>query len=458
MVFRMPAIAISLLALLLQAQAAKPPTFFKTPLTVQEMTNKQAVVNTSAGTFVIDLRPDLAPNHVGYFMKLRERGRLQRDDLPSRDQVRHRAGRRSAVEGSGEGEAVRHRRTRRAEGGAERARRRRAARSSAVLQPGRPDSAGAQFFVCVTDQAALDGKYTVFGRVSDGMDVVQKISETPARSGRACPAERIDDHVGRRSATRRRRSRCRSRQTRPRRLAKYRAVLDTTAGPITIELFGDKAPEHVRNFLRLASAGVYDGTAFHRVVKGFAIQTGALTSRGPLTEKQQKLVHNLQPEFNDTKHVKGIVSMARGDDPASATTSFFIVTGDGQLAGRQVHGVRPGRRRHGGRRSDRADAGERRDAGQQDRAQGRDEVVQAPLAQCIGADRPSWRQVSPASALSIPGQESSMTAAIHRLVVLGHRVGGRAVTSQPSFRTARWTIGPSGAGRTATACPPSAVC
>ena len=116
----------------------------------------------------------------------------------------------------------------------------------------------------------------------------------------------------------------------PAQLAQYRAVLETSAGPITIEFFGDKAPEHVRNFLRLAAAGVYDGTAFHRVVQGFAIQTGALTSRGPLTEKQQALVHNLQPEFNDTKHVKGIVSMARGDDPASATTSFFIVTGDGR--------------------------------------------------------------------------------------------------------------------------------
>ena len=84
----------------------------------------------------------------------------------------------------------------------------------------------------------------------------------------------------------------------------------------------------MRNFLRLASVGVYDGTAFHRVVRGFVIQTGALTSRGPLTEKQQKLVRSLQPEFNDTRHVKGILSMARGDDPASAMTSFFIVTGD----------------------------------------------------------------------------------------------------------------------------------
>jgi peptidyl-prolyl cis-trans isomerase B (cyclophilin B) len=325
MVFRMPAIAISLLALLLQAQAAKPPTFYKTPLTVQEMTNKQAVVNTSAGTFVIDLRPDVAPNHVGYFMKLAKEGAyngtifhrvikygiVQGGDPLSKDPTK------AKLYGTGGLGVLK------AELNAEKETR---GAVSAVLQPGRPDSAGAQFFICVTDQAALDGKYTVFGRVSDGMETIQKISEAPLGPDGATPAERITI------------SSVEIRDTPPPEpvpfsadtpadLSKYRATLDTSAGPITIEFFGDKAPEHVRNFLRLAAAGVYDGTSFHRVVKGFAIQTGATTSRGPLTEKQQKLVHNLQPEFNDTLHVKGIVSMARGDDPASATTSFFIVTG-----------------------------------------------------------------------------------------------------------------------------------
>ncbi len=104
-------------------------------------------------------------------------------------------------------------------------------------------------------------------------------------------------------------------------------MLDTAAGPITIEFFADKAPNTARQFMRLAAAGVYNGMAFHRVAPGFVIQTGALSTRpAPLTEKQQALVHNLAPEFNDTRHVKGIVSMARGDAPDSAQTSFFICT------------------------------------------------------------------------------------------------------------------------------------
>jgi peptidyl-prolyl cis-trans isomerase B (cyclophilin B) len=68
--------------------------------------------------------------------------------------------------------------------------------------------------------------------------------------------------------------------------------------------------------------------AFHRVAKGFVVQTGYLPSRSePLSEVQQRYIRKLKPEFNDTQHVKGTVSMARGDDPASADTSFFIVLG-----------------------------------------------------------------------------------------------------------------------------------
>ena len=197
---------------------------------------------------------------------------------------------------------------------------------AAVLQPGKPDSAGTQFFVAVTDQVALNGQFTVFGRVVEGLEVVQAISEAPVDE-QSKVVERIEiESVTIRDApavlalpfaT----------ET-PESLAKYRAVIETTKGAITIAFDPAKAPEHVRNFLRLASAGVYDGTAVHRVVKGFVIQTGFLPTRAtPLTQKQQSYVTNLQPEFNDTLHVAGVVSMARLDDPASASTSFFICTG-----------------------------------------------------------------------------------------------------------------------------------
>jgi peptidyl-prolyl cis-trans isomerase B (cyclophilin B) len=303
----------------------RPAAPFKTTLTLTEMTGKQAVIATSLGEFVIALRPDLAPNHVGYFIKLAREGAftgtifhrvirlaiIQGGDPLSKDPAKAR------LYGTGGlGVLAQELSPERATRGA----------VAAVLQPNRPDSGGAQFFVCVTDQLALDGKYTIFGRITDGMDVVQKISEVPA-SADGVPADRVVIE----SVT--------IRDTPPPEpepfstdtaedLARYRAVLDTTAGPITIEFFPDLAPGHVRNFLRLAQAGVYDGTAFHRVVRGFVVQGGALNTRGPLTEKQQKYVRTLPPEFNATKHVKGIISMARGDDPASAMTSFFIVTGD----------------------------------------------------------------------------------------------------------------------------------
>jgi peptidyl-prolyl cis-trans isomerase B (cyclophilin B) len=318
-----PALSAALLLLLIQTP--KPAVPFTTPLSAAEMAGKQAVVATSAGTFVVDLRPDLAPNHVGYFITLARAGTyngtifhrvvrlgiIQGGDPLSKDPAK---AKQYGTGGLGilKAEISSEKHTRGA--------------VSAVLQPGKPDSAGSQFFVCVTDQPALDGNYTIFGRVSEGLDVVQKISEVVADE-RGAPAERIEI----RNVT--------IRDTPPPEpepfatespadLALFRAVLETSAGSITVELLPDKAPEHVRNFLRLASVGVFDGTAFHRVVRGFVIQTGALTSRGPVTEKQQKMVRSLQPEFNDTKHVKGILSMAHGDDPASAMTSFFIVTAD----------------------------------------------------------------------------------------------------------------------------------
>jgi peptidyl-prolyl cis-trans isomerase B (cyclophilin B) len=194
-----------------------------------------------------------------------------------------------------------------------------------VLVPGNRNSAGNQFFIVITDQPALDGQYTVFARVSEGINVAQKISMAPATN--TVPAARLEiKKVSIREKP--------APEPEPfvsaavDELSSYRAVISTTLGDITIEFLPDRAPNHVRQFLRLASVGVYDGTAFHRVVRGFVAQTGHVpTRREPLDERQQRFVRTLQPEFNPTPHDRGIVSMARLDDPASASSSFFIVLG-----------------------------------------------------------------------------------------------------------------------------------
>jgi peptidyl-prolyl cis-trans isomerase B (cyclophilin B) len=330
------AVAMMAMAELVVAGQARPPkpvpqtkpavsaALFTTPLSREQLTGKQAVLETTAGRVVIALLPEQAPNHVGYFIKLANEGAyngttfhrliahgiIQGGDPLSKDPEKKAqygtGGLKVLAFEPGAGAHVR-------------------GTVSSVLVPGNRDSAGSQFFICVTPQAALDGQYTVFGRVVEGIGVVTKISEAPAdQSGRA------NDRIEMTSVTIRDAppSGVESFSAEPAaELARYRAVLETSLGNITIEFFPDKAPNHVRNFLRLAAAGVFDQMTFHRVVPGFMIQTGYLGSKQvAMDDAQQALVRTLQPEFNDTVHEKGIVSMARGDDPASANTSFFIVT------------------------------------------------------------------------------------------------------------------------------------
>ncbi|HEY3384415.1 MAG TPA: peptidylprolyl isomerase [Vicinamibacterales bacterium] len=318
--------SLLLLMTLVAAQAApsQKPVPFATPLTPEQMKGKQAVVETTAGTIVIDLLPEAAPTHVGYFIKLASEGAyagttfhrlikygiIQGGDPLSRDPAKR------DLYGTGGLGVLK------AEPSAEKHTK---GAVSSVILPGKPDTGGSQFFICVVDQPVLDGQYTVFGRVVEGLRIVQKISEAPVDDkGKALDRIEITSVTVRDKPVEGPEPFSRESIEE---LSGYQVVLETSAGAITLALRPDKAPEHVRNFLRLASAGVYDGTAFHRVVKGFVIQTGAMNGRRePLGERQQRFVRTLQPEFNDLPHVKGTLSMARGDDPASASTSFFICT------------------------------------------------------------------------------------------------------------------------------------
>jgi len=105
--------------------------------------------------------------------------------------------------------------------------------------------------------------------------------------------------------------------------------LPTTLGTIEITMEPDWAPNHVRTFLKLLESGWYTGTSFHRVVKEFVVQGGMGHTRpDSAPHDSDRWVRNLKGEFReDVKHVRGIVSMARGDDPDSATTSFFLMLG-----------------------------------------------------------------------------------------------------------------------------------
>ena len=107
-------------------------------------------------------------------------------------------------------------------------------------------------------------------------------------------------------------------------------ALETDHGAIVIEMLPNKAPESVRSFLNLVATGALDTTTFSRIVKGFVIQGGNLaTSEKWGAEMSARMQRALPDEPNDMKHVRGVVSMARGDEPNSATTHFFILVGDG---------------------------------------------------------------------------------------------------------------------------------
>ena len=160
------------------------PSFFTTPLSRDDMKGKQAVIETTLGRMVIDLLPENAPNHVGYFIKLAREGAydgttfhrvikygiIQGGDPLSKDPAKR------AQYGTGGLGVLK------AEPGAGPHVR---GAVSAVLVPGKRDSAGSQFFICVSPQPALDGQYTVFGRVVEGIGGRLENLGVAGRRGRA---------------------------------------------------------------------------------------------------------------------------------------------------------------------------------------------------------------------------------------------------------------------------------
>src|SRR6058998_104881 len=116
------------------------------------------------------------------------------------------------------------------------------------------------------------------------------------------------------------------------------AVIKTTAGDIVIEFWPEAAPQTVENFKKLARAGFYDGTAFHRIVKGFMIQGGDPLTKDPARERSWGTGgpgYQIDAEFNERSHVRGVISMARSQNPNSAGSQFFICLADAKFLDRQ---------------------------------------------------------------------------------------------------------------------------
>jgi peptidyl-prolyl cis-trans isomerase B (cyclophilin B) len=110
----------------------------------------------------------------------------------------------------------------------------------------------------------------------------------------------------------------------------YTATIDTTLGSVDVEFYPKEAPGHVNNFLFLARDGFYDGAIFHRVIPGFMIQGGDPTGTGTGGPG-----YRIKAEFNDRKHVRGVLSAARTGDPNSAGCQFFVMHADSPHLDRQ---------------------------------------------------------------------------------------------------------------------------
>src|SRR6201993_4489581 len=105
------------------------------------------------------------------------------------------------------------------------------------------------------------------------------------------------------------------------------AVIKTNEGDMVVQFWTDAAPNTIENFKKLARQGFYDGTTFHRIVKGFMIQGGDPNSKDPAKESsygQGGPGYQIKAEFNNHSHDRGVISMARGSDPDSAGSQFFI--------------------------------------------------------------------------------------------------------------------------------------
>ena len=260
-----PIMALMLLFLLFMPQQENPKDL-------------QAVVETTSGTIIIQFYADEAPNHVRKFLELARQGFYSGTSFHT--MLAH-----GIVQGGDPETKNPNARNRYGSGGFDMGLKPealtlplKAGTVVATTLPGKPDSAGSQFFICLSDQSQLNGQYTPFAYVVNGMDVLDKISMTPLDDTKTAK-----DRVEIKNVT--------IRPTPPpvptpyteetmEQLKQFQVVMETSKGKIVIDLMPDKAPNHVRHFLQLAASGAYDNSAVHRIAPGFVFR--------PATSTQEK--------------------------------------------------------------------------------------------------------------------------------------------------------------------------
>lgn len=319
-------LALTTSALLAQPARKKnaPPPGAEPAVTVEEAAGLEAVIVTDLGEIRFEFFPDKAPQHVIQFIKharsgfydgsafhrMIARGLVQGGDPLLKDPKtpRNLYGTGGLNQIKDEFSDVKHVR----------------GTVSTVRIPGKANSGGVQFFICAYPQPKLDGEFSAFGQVTEGMEIVDQISQTKTDAQQiALEPVKIN------------RIRIEPKKTEPFKDAavndmRKEVLLHTNLGDITIAVDPDLAPETVRNFLKLVESRYFDHTAFHRVVPGFVIQGGIGYTRSTgKTHPADRWVRKIKGEFSpQRKHIRGTLSMARGDDPDSADTSFFIVLRD----------------------------------------------------------------------------------------------------------------------------------
>jgi cyclophilin family peptidyl-prolyl cis-trans isomerase len=291
------------------------------PVSLEEAASLEAVITTDLGVIRFEFFPDKAPKHVQAFVKNARAGFYDGSAF-------HRAVRLGLIQGGDP--LLKDPKTPRARWGSGALNqlpdefsdvKHVTGTVSTVRIPGKANSGGAQFFICASAQSQLDGQFSAFGQVTEGIEVVDKISMAEANAD-----EKLNAPVKILSV------KIEAKREEPFKNAgvdemRKEIVLHTSLGDLVVALEPDLAPEHVRNFLKLTQTGWYDHTTFHRVVPGFVVQGGLGQARtGAQTHYADKWIRPLKGEFSATrKHIRGVLSMARTDDPNSALTSFFIV-------------------------------------------------------------------------------------------------------------------------------------